>query len=62
MQSTDETCCNAPGARLWPYRVAFPIGKPMTGKIRAVDRHHARRLLLNRHPEATVRVLPLRYR
>jgi hypothetical protein len=70
--TTDDPClvrgegitrCTSPGATLWPYEVVFPSGsgRPMTGKIRALDRAQARRLLHNCHPNAlSVRVLPRR--
>ena len=51
------TRCSSPGARLWPYRVRFQLGRPLTGEIQALDRHQAKHLLENRHPDATVEVL-----
>ena len=51
------TRCTAPGAKLWPYCVRFPVGTLLKGEVRAMDRHQARKFLENRHPGATVRVL-----
>ena len=51
------TRCSSPGARLWRYRVRFQLGRPLTGEIQALDRHQAKHLLENRHPDATVEVL-----
>lgn len=42
-----------PRARLWPFEVHFPVGKPMTGTIAAVSRHQAAKFLRNRYPQAT---------
>lgn len=41
-----------PRATLWPFRVRAGIGQPMTGTIRAIDRHQARRFLMARYPKA----------
>lgn len=51
------TRCSSPGARLWRYQVRFQLGRPLTGEIQALDRHQAKQLLQNRHPDATVEVL-----
>lgn len=50
-----------PRASLWPFEVQFPVGKPMTGTIAAIDRHQAARFLKARYPQAaSARVLSRR--
>jgi hypothetical protein len=61
-QGEGLTRCSEPGSKLFPYRVRFPVAPPLSGEIRARDRYHAKKLLQNRHPEASIHVLTVKER
>jgi len=45
--------CDAANARMFEYELFTPNEQRLRGCLRALDKKDARRILLNRHPDAT---------
>jgi len=45
--------CDAANARMFDYELVMPNERRLRGCLRALNKKDARRMLLNRHPDAT---------
>jgi len=52
-QGLGVSYCNAANARMFDYELVTPNERRLRGCLRALDKKDARRMLLNRHPDAT---------